>query len=516
MMRKEWIMAMSAAILTALCGGVANAATETLSTVYVDADKDQKQTLGGLAYQTQDFGLLGQKDTMDTPFTSVSVSRNAIDNFASPTNGVMDALSLNPSVRQVGGDIANEVSIRGFKVSGHSMYINGIPGLLDQQKQTDVYVDSVNVISGPNIGLTGTSSNQAVSGTIDFQSKKAMEKPNADLTLSYRGGSSFRQMIDVGKRFGDNQRWGIRVTADNIDGETAVSGETLTQRDFFINIDQRTTYSKTNFLAGYNYNKQEGMDSYGVSFADGLTHLPELDGSNSYMPDWAFNEYDNWLVAFNHDQKLNDHVTAFVNAGYHREDWYGYLDGSLKILNDQGDYSYTADVYPLGVTKKYVGLGIKGHFKLGASDHDYTVNLDRNWKTSFGGEWEDAFGPGQNEYKITGNLSNPTSGVRPAINPYAAPSPKSQVMTINGWNITDTVSFNEGKFQFIGGLHGQTLKQHSIGGKEAEYDDVSPTWAFLYKPAENFMAYFSLQTSGKTHRLSVGTTSSSPLCEMEV
>lgn len=26
-------------------------------------------------------------------------------------------------------------------------------------------------------------------------------------------------------------------------------------------------------------------------------------------------------------------MTAFMNAGYHREDWYGYLDGDPKILN---------------------------------------------------------------------------------------------------------------------------------------------------------------------------------------
>ena len=121
----------------------------------------------------------------------------------------------------------NEVSIRGFKVSDHSLYVNGIPGLLDQQKLTDVYIENANVISGPNIGVAATTSNQAVSGTIDFQSKRAQSTPNTDLKLAYRGGSSFQQVVDVGKRFGDNQRWGVRVMADNIDGETAVKGEKL-------------------------------------------------------------------------------------------------------------------------------------------------------------------------------------------------------------------------------------------------------------------------------------------------
>ena len=433
-------------------------------------------------------------------------------------NGVMDALALNPSVRPVGGGIANEVSIRGFKVSDHSLYVNGIPGLLDQQKLTDVYIENANVISGPNIGVAATTSNQAVSGTIDFQSKRAQAKPNTDLKLTYRGGSSFQQMVDVGKRFGDKQRWGVRIMADNIDGETAVKGEKLTQRDVFVNIDQKTTNSKTNILAGYNYNKQSGMISYGVSFSDKLSHLPDaVDGSRIYAPDWAMNEYDNWIVAFNHEQKLNEHATAFVNAGYHREDWYGYLDGSVNVVDDAGHYKYSADVYPLALTKKYVGLGLKGKFNIGASEHDYSLSVDRNWKTSYGGEWADAFGPGKSYYQIgydtsaTDNektrnktyyavlnslsLKNPSSGTKPGINPYEGPCPKSQELTINGWNVIDTISFADGKYQIVGGLHGQSLKKHSVkngvNGPEQKYSDVSPTWSLLYKPTQNLTAYFS-------------------------
>lgn len=73
------------------------------------------------------------------------------------------------------------------------------------------------------------------------------------------------------------------------------------------------------------------MVSYGVGFDSSLTSLPKpLDGSKTYGTDWTFNEYDNWILGINHEQKLNEHMTAFMNAGYHREDWYGYLDGDPK------------------------------------------------------------------------------------------------------------------------------------------------------------------------------------------
>ena len=68
------------------------------------------------------------------------------------------------------------------------------------------------------------------------------------------------------------------------------------------------------------------------------------------------------MVALNHEQKLSEHVNAYLNAGYHREDWYGYVDGNPTIINNQGDFTISMNNYPLALTKKYVGAGIKGDF----------------------------------------------------------------------------------------------------------------------------------------------------------
>ena len=76
--------------------------------------------------------------------------------------------------------------------------------------------------------------------------------------MAYQGGKSFKEAVDFGTRFGQNQRWGIRVMTDNIQGETAIDGDKLTQRDFFVNIDQKTKKSRTNLLVGYNYADQKG------------------------------------------------------------------------------------------------------------------------------------------------------------------------------------------------------------------------------------------------------------------
>lgn len=112
------------------------------------------------------------------------------------------------------------------------MFLNGIPDMLDQQHATDVYIDKTVVIAGPNLGITGTPDHSAAAGTVDFISKRAQDKENLDLTLSYLGGESTREIVDFGKRFGDNKRWGVRVMSDFQDGETAISNEKFDKRCF--------------------------------------------------------------------------------------------------------------------------------------------------------------------------------------------------------------------------------------------------------------------------------------------
>jgi iron complex outermembrane receptor protein len=212
-------------------GNAVSAADYLMDPVLVNAERMDKP-LGELAYETQSVGLLGQKDVLDTPFSSVRISEKSFNYFASPGTGMGDVLSLAPSVRSSSSSLYNDVSIRGFNLSGHGMYINGIPGLLDQQHLTYVFVDNVSIIAGPNLGIAGTPVTQSVGGTVDFHSKVAQSEPNADLTLTYRGGNSFSETLDLGSRFGKDERYGIRVMANQIDGETAINNERLTEKYF--------------------------------------------------------------------------------------------------------------------------------------------------------------------------------------------------------------------------------------------------------------------------------------------
>lgn len=463
----------------------AGAADYQLDTIYVEGERDANEagTLpGGFLKETAATGFLGTNDVMATPFTVSNISQKAIRHFSAPYNGITDAMSLDPSVRADRGGTYTDVSIRGIYQSGHSFYVNGVPGLMDQQNIPYYWVDSVSITSGPNLGVNGSTLNEAVGGVVNMQSKKVEEKPNTDLMLSYRGGSSFEQGVDFGRRFGEDGRYGVRVTANHVQGETTIENEKVTQRNFFVNLDQHTERSKTNFLMGYNYVDHKGGPG-SISFGSGVTSLPGApDAGKLYKPDWTYNEYDNWILALNHEQKLSDHVTAFVNAGYHREDWYGYIDGNPTVNNNAGDFKISVTNYPLALTKKYIGTGIKGDFKIGSAINNYVIGVDKNWMNYWLGS-NPAFGT----WTGTGNLYQDNSWANPGIMRYNPPH--SQDTQLAGWHIVDTVKAMDDKLQVTLGIHGHRATVYKANGDRQKSDAISPTYAVSYRINPDLTVY---------------------------
>lgn len=421
MLKKKKALAMSVLCAVASVGFVVSASAETmhgnLAEVVVEGSKDELP--GGLAKEAVTIGMVGKQDIMSAPMTVSEISNKTIEKFTTPNGGISDALSLDPSVRADRGGTYTDISIRGIYQSGHSYYVNGIPGLLCQENIPYFWADSVSVISGPSLGLNATPLSEAAAGTVNIQSKAATSDGNANLKVAYRGGSSMQEAIDVGRRFGENDRYGVRITASNINGDTAIDGENLEQQAFSLNLDQKTDKSKSNLLVMYDHTDHRGGTG-AISFGSGVTSLPTApDSSKIYKPDWSYNEYDNWIVALNHEQKLNDNLNVYFNAGYHREDWYGYVDGNPSVIDNKGNFNINMTNYPLNLTKKIVGTGLKGKFNIGSVENEYLVGVDKTWYT-YALSNNNAWNGGAGKWTGTGNLYQPNhwpSLPRPSFDP---------------------------------------------------------------------------------------------------
>ena len=237
-------------------------------------------------------GLLGKQDVMDASFNAVTLGHKSFEDFSLPGQALTNVLTLDPSVRSSTSNLYNDISIRGFNASGHFYYVNGIPAMFFQGNIPTLFAESVTVVAGPGSGTNSTSFRDNAGGTVDITSKQAQTKPNLDVKLTFSGRSSLEESVDFGKRFGDNNEMGLRINANNISGGTSTQGEKLNQENIFVNLDQKSSHSKTNLLLGYTHTKHTaGM--WSITFQDAVTSLPSaIDGSRNLKPNWAYNEYD--------------------------------------------------------------------------------------------------------------------------------------------------------------------------------------------------------------------------------
>lgn len=479
-----WMSGVSAAEKTdAHGGGTGSVDTYELDPVDVTGQRAPEPvdtTLpGGFVEERPTVGMLGSQDVMDAPFTVSSMSQKAIRTFSSPADGVNGVLTLDPSVRVWSSHLYQDIAIRGFRTNGHTQYINGIPGMLGQYNIPYYWVDSVSVISGPNLGVSGTSLSEAIGGTVNYISKKA-ERKATEARISYLGGHSVEEAVDVSTRFGKADRWGVRITATNVGGETAIKHERLVRQNIFVNLDQHTEKSRTNLLLGYNHTKHNaGPSTINFDFST-LTKLPSApDLSRSYKPSWSYNEYDNLLAVLNHEQKLSAHLTAFLNMGVHRENWYGYVDGTPKVFNEAGDFTISMSNWPLAFTRFYTGIGLRGDFRTGAVHHDYLVGLDRN-RLHYDGD-------GKNFWSGTGNIYRDNDWANPGDPHASAPHDTNTLML--GWHVVDTMKAFDDRLQFTMGIHGHSVKDTPANKESKKTHAISPTFAVSWKFTPDVMVY---------------------------
>lgn len=495
MLKNKKALVMSVLCAIASVGFVMSASAEeamqgNLDEVVVEGSRDVLP--GGMAKEVTPVGIVGTQNIMSAPMTVTNLSNKTLTTFASPNTGLSDALSLDPSVRADRGGTYTDISIRGIYQSGHSYYVNGIPGLLCQENIPYYWADSVSVISGPNLGVNATAFSEAAAGVVNITSKAATSEGNSDLKITYRGGSSMQEAIDVGRRFGDKDQYGVRITASNISGDTAIDGENLSQQAFSINLDQKSDKSKSNLLIAYDHTEHKGGPG-AFSFDKAVTSLPSApDSGKIYKPDWSYNEYDNWIAALNHEQKLGEHISAYLNAGYHREDWYGYIDGNPTILNNNGDFKLSMTNYPLALTKKYMGVGIKGDFKIGKVKNEYLIGADKTWynydlskNMNFGNEYKDG--------KLTGNWIGTGNIYQhnwwPSVERPGYSAAHSQDAQMTGWHLVDTLKALDDKLLVTLGLHGHKVAKTPVGSAKQESDAICPTFAASYKVSDAVTVY---------------------------
>lgn len=443
----------------------------------------QRYIAGEFVRATSNVGILGEQDAMKSPISTTTISEKAVGTFLSSTEGLSKTLSLVPSVVKTYDAAVDCVSIRGFADDGRGFVINGIPGMQAMTRQSSNYIESVDVIEGPATGINGSGMANRSGGTISINSKKAlMDEDTRKVGIKYHSKGAHEEYVDFGTRLGEDKSYGVRINASNTNGERSIENWNLKQKNIYINLDQETTNSKTNFMFGYTDTDSSGRP-YGLTVSSKFegNALPSApDGKINTNPTWRRDKNTNLVMTLNHEQKINDHLKAFLNAGHFKQDWYYYVGFSKTLLNEAGDYSAVSDNYSLLEKRDYAQIGLKGDFTTGDLKHEWVAGVDRMWH----------YYGGAKDYKEesgwTGNIYHPNTGS--FVPPTFAQSDAyyGTHARISGWSVMDSITTGNEKLNILVGLNGKSIAKDSYKSdgshnkQTGDYYDVSPSFGINY------------------------------------
>lgn len=467
-------------------------AVSTLPETRVEGEMDLPSELppsyagGQVAYGSR-VGLLGNKDFMETPFSTVSYTEKYIaDRQAQNITQVIAA--TDPAVFSNGltGTFSENYSIRGFASNISDVTIGGLYGVAPYYRISPEMYERIEVLKGPSALLNGMPPGGSVGGAVNLVPKRAGNEPLTRFTGTYMSDAQFGGHLDVGRRFGEDQQFGVRFNGVYRDGDGAVDHQKLKAELTSLGLDWRGERARLSADLYESEDRVRGQNR-GINLASGVA-VPKPPKSDTLLnPDWAYVQTKDHGAIVRGEYDLTDDLMAYAAFGT-SETRYVYSGTMLAtVFNEAGDFKTSMGQLKMELEKTSGEAGLKGNFQTAAIKHQWSINA-----THYGDTQKD-YGrrqvPGADW--IT-NIYNPVWG--PAADksfPYIAHSETR----LTSYGVADTLSVLEDQVQLTLGVRRQQVLTDtfsvSTGARTGRYDEAAttPAAALLIKVTDNVSLY---------------------------
>ncbi|WP_085649108.1 MULTISPECIES: TonB-dependent siderophore receptor [unclassified Pseudomonas] len=489
------------------------AATEglTLDTTNVNARYNGATALpevlaGGQVARGARLGMVGNKDVMDTPFSVTSYTAKTLADLQTVT--VADALERDPSVRSTGqtGGIVDSFFIRGFAIGegnlGELAY-DGVYGVAPNYRVFTEYAERVEVLKGPGALMYGISPNSGVGGVINIVPKRPLAEDLTRFTGSYASDSQVGGHLDISRRFGDENQFGVRFNGSLQGGDTAVDDQERDLNIGAIALDYQGERLRLNldFIS-----QKESFEAASRPFtiAPGV-EIPSAPNGRTNLPqDWGWSDTKEQSALLGGEYDLNDNLTVFAHAGGGRSDVKRMSDQVPRILNDAGDTSNIPGYYKFNVDRSTADVGMRALFATGPVTHTTTIMATR---------YQDELSRGiNNGTEIRSNIYHPVDVPKQYIN-----SPKVLRISeseLSGIALTDTLGFLDDRIQLTLGVRRQDIESRNYnasGAVSSRYDDnaTTPLAGVVVKPWDDVSLYYNYVEGLSKGDIAPGTAANS-------
>ncbi|QEI09406.1 TonB-dependent receptor [Pigmentiphaga aceris] len=468
--------------------------TTTLHEVSVVGTRQNPSALpeayaGGMTARGARAGVLGNQDVMDIPFSMTSYTESFIRGRSAKT--IADTVAFDPSVMvsQTGG-MVDSYSIRGFPIAEGNVgeiAFNGVYGIAPNYRAFTPYIERVEVLKGATGLLYGVSPDGGVGGVINVVPKRATDQPITRLSTSFEERSVGGLQLDVGRRFGEQQEWGVRVNGSHEQGKTAVDNQRREISVGALGLDYRGDKLSVSLDL---INQYEDWDapSRVFSIGTGMAVPDAPNGRSNPAQTWGWSTLKDRSALVDLEYRVNDQVTVFGNLGHGYSKVDRLFDQQMVFSNSAGDFTSTPRYGIFEVKRDTASAGARLGFTTGAIRHRATIQattLDvTNYQNSTDGR------------RFSSNLYAP---LRLPAQDVAAPGsvPRVAKSQLDSLALSDTLSILNDRVQIIAGARYVQIDADNwdriTGARTSTYQDKAwtPALGAIYRTTSSTMLYAS-------------------------
>ncbi|MDF3241477.1 TonB-dependent receptor [Pseudomonas veronii] len=438
---------------------------------------------GGQVARRGSQGLLGSRDFMDTPFSMTTYTQAAVKNQQARTLG--DLIASDPSVRATNpaGGRYEQFTIRGFSLFNSDVAYNGLYGVLPTYTIDMEMADRVDIVKGPSQLINGISPRGSVGGGINVVPKRATDKDITSFTGTWASDSQAGGAVDVGRRFGEDNKFGLRFNGVKQAGDTEWDHQRVDREMAVLGLDFRGERLRLSSDIGHT-ERDTNAPQERVQVAAAAPVPSANDVRRNYAQSWSKASTNDTFGTLNAEFDLSDNLMLYGGVGARKSN-HDFLRHAVSVSNSAGDFSVQPRDFSRDENVRTATAGVRSGFHTGPVSHE--VNLAASY-------FYMEFTNGGARYAAPpSNLYNPVQTPTPST----AIRQDAQVYTENkfsGVALSDTLGFFDDRLLLTLGARWQRVKvddwTNNVKGDTA-YDEekISPSGGILFKATDALSLY---------------------------
>lgn len=449
---------------------------------------------GGQVASGQRLGLLGNRSFMETPFSATSYTERYIRDQQART--LSEVLASDPSVRVTTPRFgySDQISVRGFTLNAGDATFDGLGGIMPPRRLPLEGIERVELIRGPGTLLTGSPASTNIGGTLNYVPKRATDVTVTRVTPGFIGDENLGTAVDLGRRFGDGNAWGLRINGAFRDGPTPLNGETERVGNFSAGLDYRGQGLRVSLDAGAFAFEQRKYSQVILGLAPGALVPKPPPATTTLSPPWQRAPIEGVYGLGRIEVDLSDATTLGLGYGrsYTSE---RTVQTFLTDLTTRGTVTATPASFPFWSRSEGADASLRTRFETGPLTHEFALVANGVFvQQSFA--YRFPLGPNTSQ-SIYQPFAVPEPSVA-GIDFYPRRTSQSQLASLA---VADTIATQDGRVQLTVGGRRQWIETEGFaietGARTERYEGggLAPAYGLLIRPIAP-LAFYANSTEG--------------------